>query len=162
MPKGPRCRRSLRGLALSHRARSIDVGYLRSAEPGHISAERMRGIPPRLDAFFDYQEWLGEWEKPLWAVLQAFSGEGYWSRDPTPEETWAMMILSFNHGAKGIMSWTFPASGALQVAHGQMAKVATVAPVSTFLLGAQPVREALEELWFRNTDSNCIADADNL
>jgi len=72
------------------------------------------------------------------AVLQAFSGEGYWSRDPTPEETWAMMMLSFNHGAKAIMSWTFPASSSLEQAHGAMAQVATVAPVSTFLLGTQP------------------------
>jgi hypothetical protein len=46
---------------------------------------------------------------------------------------------SFNHGAKGIMSWDIPASSTLENAHGQMAKVATVSPVSDFLLGAQPI-----------------------
>ena len=49
-----------------------------------------------------------------------------------------MMLLSFNHGAKGVMSWTFPTSDTLAQAHSQMAKIATVPPVSTFLLGAQP------------------------
>ncbi|KAK4959093.1 hypothetical protein LTR10_003892 [Elasticomyces elasticus] len=95
----------------------------------------LRDVSNRLDDFFNYQLWLSQQEKPLWAVLQAFSGEGYWSRDPTPGETWAMMVLSFNHGAKGIMSWTFPTSETLGVAHGAMAKVATTSPVSTFLIG---------------------------
>ncbi|KAK4540455.1 hypothetical protein LTR36_009201 [Oleoguttula mirabilis] len=95
-------------------------------------------VSDRIDAFRDYQEWLGQWEKPLWAVLQAFSGEGYWSRDPTQQETWAMMVLSFNHAAKAVMSWTYPASASLEQAHAAMAKVATVPPVSTFLLGARP------------------------
>lgn len=104
----------------------------------------LQDVSNRLDAFFDYQEWLGEWEKPVWAVLQAFSGEGYWSRDPTPEETWAMMVLSFNHGAKAIMSWTFPASSSLEAAHGEMAKVATVPPVSNFLMGGHPTLVKVE------------------
>jgi len=95
-------------------------------------------VSNRLDDFFEYQSWLGQWEKPLWSVLQAFSGEGYWSRDPTPEETWVMMLLSFNHHAKGIMSWTFPASSVLEAAHGAMAKVATKPLVSNFLLSGEP------------------------
>lgn len=98
----------------------------------------LQDVSDRLDRLFDYQEWLNEVEKPLWAVLQAFSGEGYWSRDPTPEETWAMMILSFNHRAKAIMSWDFPTAYSLEQAHADMAKVATIAPVSNFLIGAQP------------------------
>ncbi|KAK3673289.1 hypothetical protein LTR78_006834 [Recurvomyces mirabilis] len=100
----------------------------------------LQDVSNRLDDFFNYQLWLGETQKPLWAVLQAFSGEGYWARDPTPDETWAMMLISFNHGAKGIMSWTFPASTTLEQAHGTMAKVATTSPVSGLLVGAQPVR----------------------
>ena len=98
----------------------------------------LQDVSNRLDAFRNYYSWLGEFGKPLWAVIQAFSGEGYWSRDPTPQETWAMMLLSFNHGAKGIMSWTFPASDTLNNAHAQMAKVATTATVTSFLLGSQP------------------------
>ncbi|KAI0481193.1 hypothetical protein GGR56DRAFT_688754 [Xylariaceae sp. FL0804] len=106
-------------------------------------AGSLRDVSDRLDAFFDYQLWLDEWEKPLWAVLQAFSGEGYWSRDPTPRETWAMAVLALNHAAKAVMSWTFPASAALEAAHGRIARVAAVAPVSDFLLGAQPAAVAV-------------------
>ena len=51
MPKRPRCRRSLRGPALSHRARPVDVGYLRSAKPRHISVECMKGVPPAWKPF---------------------------------------------------------------------------------------------------------------
>jgi hypothetical protein len=101
---------------------------------------QLQDVSDRLDAFFNYQEWLGEWEKPLWSVLQAFSGERYWSRDPTTAETWAMILLSFNHMAKAIMSWTFPATNTLNKAHAAIAKVATKSPVSTFLLNSEPVQ----------------------
>ena len=30
----------------------------------------LQDVSNRLDAFFDYQEWLGQSEKPLWAVRQ--------------------------------------------------------------------------------------------
>ena len=95
-------------------------------------------VSNRLDSYIKYQEWLGEWKKPLWSVLQAFHGE-YWSRDPTAEESWAMLLLSFNHGAKGIVSWIFPTSDILSEAHSTFAKVATVPPVSTILLNADPM-----------------------
>jgi len=49
-----------------------------------------------------------------------------------------MMVLAFNHDAKAIMSWTFPASTSLEQAHAEMAKVAAIPPVSTFLLGTEP------------------------
>ncbi|KAK5115292.1 hypothetical protein LTR62_001492 [Meristemomyces frigidus] len=100
----------------------------------------LQDVGNRLDAFFDYQLWPDDTQKPLWAVLQACSGAGYWARDPTPEKTWAMVILSFNHGAKGFMSWTFPASETPESAHGAMSKVATTSPVADSLIGAKPVR----------------------
>ncbi|KAH9825961.1 hypothetical protein Tdes44962_MAKER03885 [Teratosphaeria destructans] len=86
---------------------------------------------------------LGNWQKPLWSVLQVFDGEGHWSREPTPEETWVMMVLSFNHKAKAIMSWIFPASEMHELAHGKMAKVASTGLVSHFLLAADPVQIAI-------------------
>jgi hypothetical protein len=104
----------------------------------------LQDVSNRLDDFSNYYSWLGEAAKPLWAVLQAFSGEGYWARDPTEKETWVMMVLSFNHRAKGIMSWTFPASGTLEVAHGEMAKVATKAPVADFIIGGSPTKVLVE------------------
>ncbi|KAF2773281.1 hypothetical protein EJ03DRAFT_371215 [Teratosphaeria nubilosa] len=100
----------------------------------------LQDVSHRLDSYYDYQAWLGDWQKPLWSVLQVFDGEGYWSREPTPEETWVMMVLSFNHKAKAIMSWIFPASEILEMAHGKMAKLASTSPVSDFLLGADPVQ----------------------
>ncbi|CAK3738506.1 Hypothetical predicted protein [Lecanosticta acicola] len=99
----------------------------------------LRDVSDRLDDFVEYQTWLGGVAKPLWAVLQAFSGEHYWSRDPTPEETWVMMVLGFNHKAKAMMSWCFPWTTRLESAHGEMAKVASSKEVSRFLLGGDPV-----------------------
>ncbi|PMD30113.1 hypothetical protein L207DRAFT_641957 [Hyaloscypha variabilis F] len=103
-------------------------------------------VSNRLDDLATYQEWLGEWRKPLWSVLQAFDGEGYWQRLPTDLETWVMALLSFNHGAKGITSWIYPSTNALDAAHGAIAKVVTKAPVEGFLTGAQPVKVNVEGL----------------
>lgn len=122
-------------------------------------------VSNRLDDFYTYQNWLGQWEKPLWAVLQAFSGEDYWSRDPTPEETWVMMLLSFNHHAKGMMSWTFPASSVLEAAHAAMAKVVTAPAVSEFIIGGQPTAIALPDYpqldvaWWRQGHSGLVSMA---
>ena len=95
-------------------------------------------VSARLDDFTAYQEWLGWYPKPTWAVPQSFYGEGYWSRNPTVAETWAMNSLSTNHGAKGIMLWTFPTEDELAKANGQQAKVLQVEPVLGFLTGDQP------------------------
>ncbi|KAF2207249.1 hypothetical protein CERZMDRAFT_14106, partial [Cercospora zeae-maydis SCOH1-5] len=94
----------------------------------------LRDVSTRLDTYAAYDDWLEAPHKPLWSVLQAFSGEFYWTRDPTPLETWVMMILSFNHNAKGMMSWLFPTSDVLHEAHGRMAKFVTRSPVNDFLL----------------------------
>ena len=51
-----------------------------------------------------------------------------------------MVVLAFNHGAKGIMSWTFPTSEPLEQAHSEIAKATAVSPVSSFLIGARPIR----------------------
>ncbi|EME83333.1 uncharacterized protein MYCFIDRAFT_174789 [Pseudocercospora fijiensis CIRAD86] len=96
-------------------------------------------VSDRLETFAKYQSWLEIPQKPLWSVLQAFSGEKYWSRDPTPDETFVMMILSFNHNAKGIMSWIFPPSKSLSHAHSLVAKATTTRPVLDFLLSGDPI-----------------------
>ncbi|GAM83774.1 hypothetical protein ANO11243_017640 [Dothideomycetidae sp. 11243] len=98
----------------------------------------LHDVSDRLDMLKRYQTWLGRPQKPLWTVAQAFSGEGYWSRDPTPNEAWAMNLLGFNHGAKAVMNWQFPASETLNEANSAMAKVFTAIPVSGFLLDGQP------------------------
>ena len=104
----------------------------------------LQDVSNRLDSYLDYQKWIGEPEKPLWSVLQAFSDGGYWGRDPTDDETWGMILLSLNHRAKAVMSWTFPTSKLLAYAHGAFSKVATAPPVSNFLLGAEPTQIKFE------------------
>lgn len=99
-------------------------------------------VPARVDDFRAYAAWLGgaaAARKPVWAVPQAFSGEQYWSRDPTAAETWAMDLLAFNHGAKGRLAWIYPTSDALGNATSRLARVVTVPPVVDFLTGANPV-----------------------
>lgn len=92
-------------------------------------------VPNRLDDLTKYQEWLGQWRKPLWSVLQAFDGEGYWQRLPTVQETWVIALQSFNHGAKGITSWIYPSTQELNTAHSALARVLTAEPVMGFLVG---------------------------
>lgn len=106
----------------------------------------LQDVSNRLDAFAEYQGWLGgQWAKPLWAVPQAFDGNGYWARNPTVDEAWVMNALSLNHGAKGIMSWIYPPVPELATAHSEQAKVVTVSPVLDFLTGAQPQRIVVAE-----------------
>ncbi|KKY36247.1 hypothetical protein UCDDA912_g03791 [Diaporthe ampelina] len=99
-------------------------------------------VPARVDDFQKYAEWVGgsaATRKPVWAVPQAFSGEGYWARDPTPEETWVMDLLAFNHGAMARLAWIYPPSDILSDATARLARVVTVEPVVDFLTGANPV-----------------------
>ncbi|KAK2609608.1 hypothetical protein N8I77_003103 [Diaporthe amygdali] len=99
-------------------------------------------VPARVDDFHKYAGWIGGsavTRKPVWAVPQAFSGEGYWARDPTPEETWVMDLLAFNHGAMARLAWIYPPSDVLSNATAKLAKVVTVEPVVDFLTGANPV-----------------------
>lgn len=99
-------------------------------------------VPSRIDDFNKYARWIGgsvATRKPVWAVPQAFSGEGYWARDPTPEETWVMDLLAFNHGAMARLAWIYPPSDLLSDATAKLANVVTVGPVAEFLTGANPV-----------------------
>ncbi|CZT21025.1 uncharacterized protein RCC_06886 [Ramularia collo-cygni] len=98
----------------------------------------LRDVSNRLDVYTQYLDWLGDPRKPLWSVLQAFSGDFYWEREPTPAETWVMIVLSLSHRAKGVMSWLFPSSPNLNDAHGSLAKAVTAPGVSKYLLGGQP------------------------
>lgn len=101
-------------------------------------------VASRVDDLRAYGAWLygphaAQARKPIWAVPQAFSGEGYWAREPSAEETWAMDLLAFNHGAKGRLAWIWPPSAVLGNATSALAKVVTVEPVLGFLTGANPV-----------------------
>jgi len=45
--------------------------------------------------------------RPVWAVIQAFWAEPWWRRNPTPEELRAMVFLAVNHGADGIIYFSY-------------------------------------------------------
>ncbi|GAM33624.1 hypothetical protein TCE0_011f00663 [Talaromyces pinophilus] len=98
----------------------------------------LQDVSNRIDDIAKYQEYLGAWSKPIWAVPQSFDGEGYWSRNPTVDETWVMNQLALNHGAKSIMLWTFPTLDDLAAANSQQSKVLTKSPVLEFITGGQP------------------------
>ena len=111
---------------------------------GDCGCDNCRGlltdVPSRVDALYEYGAWLGgaAARKPVWIVPQAFYGEGYWSRDPTAEETWVMDIMGLNHGAKGRLAWIYPATDVLDAAAEKLSRVVTVPPISNFLSQAQP------------------------
>ncbi|KAI6084081.1 hypothetical protein F4821DRAFT_178744 [Hypoxylon rubiginosum] len=92
----------------------------------------------RLDYLLQYEKWLGTWPLPKFHNPQAFHGEDYWARDPTPGEAFVMNGLAFNRGVTGIFAWTWPSSDELFDAHSEVASVFTTAPVRDFLLGGKP------------------------
>ncbi|KAL8343771.1 hypothetical protein RB601_004336 [Gaeumannomyces tritici] len=96
----------------------------------------VRDVARRLDDLARHERALGRWPKPKFHNTQSFSGEGYWPRDPTPAESWAMNVLAFNHGATGIVAWVYPASDVLAAAHGRLSRVVASPPVVDFLVGA--------------------------
>lgn len=49
--------------------------------------------------------------RPVWAVVQAFLAEPTWPRKPTPEELRAMAFLAINHGADGIIYFSYKSGG---------------------------------------------------
>lgn len=49
--------------------------------------------------------------RPVWAILQAFYAEPMWPRNPTPRELRAMVFLALNHGADGIIYFSYKSGG---------------------------------------------------
>lgn len=112
-------------------------------------AGNVQDVSSRLEGLTRYETWLGRWPLPKFINPQAFHGEDYWFRDPTPAEAFVMNALAFNRGATGVFAWTWPTSQELFDAHSQMAGTVTKAPVSEFLLSGRPgglVRVAEYEL----------------
>ena len=46
-------------------------------------------------------------DRPVWAIIQAFYGPPIWRRNPTPDELRAMVFLAVNHGADGIIYFSY-------------------------------------------------------
>ena len=45
--------------------------------------------------------------RPVWAVVQAFFAPPVWPRNPTPQELRAMAFMALNHGASGILFFSY-------------------------------------------------------
>ena len=45
--------------------------------------------------------------RPVWAIVQVFWAEPIWVRNPTPDELRAMVFLALNHGANGVIYFSF-------------------------------------------------------
>ena len=73
-----------------------------------VGHNNLSNVPARLDTFRQYQTQLDLPQKPLWGVPQAFGDSEFWEQTPTQQEEAVMTMLSINHGAKGIIMWTFP------------------------------------------------------
>ena len=58
--------------------------------------------------------------RPVWAILQAFWAEPIWPRNPTPEELRAMAFIALNHGADGIIYFSYKSGGRPITQHGEL------------------------------------------
>ena len=83
-----------------------------------------------------FQTQLGQAEKPLWGVPQAFGAQSYWKRVPTPEEEAAMTMLGINHGAKGIVMWMYPTTPELTSLTSRLGRV-LINRCTQWILGAR-------------------------
>ena len=45
--------------------------------------------------------------RPVWAIVQAFFAPPAWPRNPTPQELRAMVFMALNHGASGIVFFSY-------------------------------------------------------
>ena len=85
-----------------------DAADVLSTDPYPIpggSITSMASVGDRLERAID-----GRTNVCHWTWIQNFGGEGSWTRPPTPEEVKCMVMLSVNHGVKGIayFTWTWP------------------------------------------------------
>ena len=56
-------------------------------------------------------------DRPVWAIVQAFWAEPLWPRNPTPAELRAMVFLALNHGADGIIYFSYKSGDRAITAH---------------------------------------------
>ena len=100
----------------------------------------LTNVPARLDTFRNYQNQLNLPPKVLWGTPQAFPIQDFWTQTPTPSQEVAMTMLSINHGAKGIIMWTFPTTAELTDVTSRLARVLT-SVCAKYILGADIMTE---------------------
>ncbi|KAM5540974.1 hypothetical protein V8D89_005285 [Ganoderma adspersum] len=86
-----------------------------TADFGDCGCDNCKGafedISTRMDEFTD-RRYINGWEhsKSIWTVPQGFGAAEYWSRVPTGPEFVVENAVAINHGARGSVSWSAPAS----------------------------------------------------
>ncbi|KAL8800600.1 MAG: hypothetical protein Q9182_005062 [Xanthomendoza sp. 2 TL-2023] len=106
----------------------------------------LSNIPARLRLWSRFQSQLdngqtGNAAKPIWAVPQAFPQQDFWTRTPTPSEIVAMVLLSVNHGATGVIMWLFPTAEAIEGAASRFGlEVLWKGGLGKFVVGARGER----------------------
>ncbi|KAK7042477.1 hypothetical protein R3P38DRAFT_2890684 [Favolaschia claudopus] len=101
-------------------------------------------ISRRLDDFamrLDVLAWSRD--KVVWSVPQAFGGEEFWTRPPTGREFAVQVILSVNHGARGIMPWIDPTPADLKSTASQLVKALNSDAVKGFIFNPLSTFERL-------------------
>ncbi|KAL8759438.1 MAG: hypothetical protein Q9199_000743 [Rusavskia elegans] len=83
----------------------------------------LANIPSRLKLWSSFRAQLGLPHKPIWSVPQAFTQQDFWTRTPSPQEIVAMILLSLNHGAKGVVMWLFPTAGEIVGVASKFSKI---------------------------------------
>nr|GAT44437.1 predicted protein [Mycena chlorophos] len=83
----------------------------------------LEDVARRLDDFALRLDVLG-WtrHRAVWAVPQAFGDSEFWTRQPTGREFAAQVILSVNHGARGIMPWIDPTTEEIKTVAASLAR----------------------------------------
>ncbi|CCO28464.1 hypothetical protein BN14_02459 [Rhizoctonia solani AG-1 IB] len=112
-------------------------------ELGDCGCDNCKGqfedIADRVDQYRDRLVWQGRSrDTVVWSVPQAFGGESYWSRKPTPQELVLEMLLALNHGSLGIMPWIDNASSpGMRSSISPLAKA--IPAVTSYILGGNSV-----------------------
>jgi hypothetical protein len=133
-----------------------------AGDPAFPDVGPFSDISKRVDDLYAYQNWLGRAaEKPVWGVPQAFWDQGsFWARWPTPAEEAVMSVLRVNHGAKGIVSWSYPTNEALEPTFSELAFVLTNEDVPRYTLGAERVGGLMVKGGDGRVDASAWVDGD--
>ncbi|KAJ7052803.1 hypothetical protein C8F01DRAFT_1212348 [Mycena amicta] len=94
----------------------------------------LEDVSRRLDDFalrLDVLGWMRR--RAVWAVPQAFGADEFWTRRPSGREFAAQVILSVNHGARGIMPWIDPTTEDIKTTAALLAKTLNASAVKRIL-----------------------------
>ncbi|KAJ7056957.1 hypothetical protein C8F01DRAFT_1211110 [Mycena amicta] len=94
----------------------------------------LEDVSRRLDDFalrLDVLGWMRR--RAVWAVPQAFGADEFWTRRPSGREFAAQVILSVNHGARGIMPWIDPTTEEIKTTAALLAKTLNGSAVKRIL-----------------------------